>query len=325
MPGNRTANTNAKRQEPTMPKDQRAGTGIMPGEWHVPPDAVPQDKRAYDVADLLTIMAALRTPGTGCPWDLEQDFSSIAPHTIEEAYEVADAIDRGNVADLADELGDLLLQVIYHAQLGREAGAFDFPAVTDTLARKLIRRHPHVFGDAVARAASDVNSIWDGVKAEEKSGAPEGGTQAPVGGLLDDVPRNMPALARAQKIGRRVARVHFDWPDEAGALAKLDEEVAELKEAVADHRTGATSSRAAMAEELGDVLFTLAQVARKIGVDAEECLRQANRKFEGRWGKMEKMAADSDKPIEPAAYGLEGLQALWVRAKRASDNCPSED
>ncbi len=248
--------------------------------------------------DLVAVMAALRTPVTGCPWDLEQDFASIAPYTIEEAYEVADAIHRGDLVDLKEELGDLLLQVVYHARMAEEAGAFALPDVVDGITRKMVRRHPHVFGDADAKSPDHVDVIWARIKAEEKaqkaaekaaardrlapaSASPSDHT-APAASLLDDIAVALPGLTRAVKLQDKAAKVGFDWPDIGPVFAKLREEIAELEEVAtpADPRGEARvlspAERARIEEELGDMLFVVANVARHLKLDPEAALRGAN-------------------------------------------------
>ncbi|MBV9252061.1 MAG: nucleoside triphosphate pyrophosphohydrolase, partial [Acetobacteraceae bacterium] len=215
---------------------------------------------------LLDIMAALRDPATGCPWDKQQTFATIAPYTIEEAYEVADAIARGDVAALPDELGDLLFQVVYHARMAEEAGHFAFADVARTIADKMIRRHPHVFGDAAARDAASQSAAWEAQKSAERAARAEAG-------ILAGVPAALPALMRAAKLTARAARVGFDWPDAAAVLDKLDEEIAELRAELPEARTER------LADEVGDLLFVLANLARKLDLDPEVCLRQANLKF----------------------------------------------
>ena len=254
---------------------------------------------------LLWVMARLRAPEGGCPWDLEQDFSTIAPYTIEEAYEVADAIARGEMADLADELGDLLLQVVYHAQMAREAGHFDFEAVAERIAAKMIRRHPHVFGDAVVADAAEQTDAWEAAKAAERATRAAGG-----GSLLDDVPLALPALTRAAKLQKRAARAGFDWPDVEPVLAKLDEEIAELRAELAAGRTPARVS-----DELGDLLFAAVNLARHLGVDPEHALRATNRKFERRFRAIEQALAATGRRAEEAP--LDELEALWQQAKRS--------
>lgn len=257
-----------------------------------------------DISKLLDIMAALRDPTHGCPWDREQDFGSIAPYTIEEAYEVADAIDRGDLDALREELGDLLLQVVFHAQIARERGAFAFADVVAAICDKLVRRHPHVFGEARIASAAAQREAWEHHKAREQGRGPGGPVRA-----LDGVARALPALARAAKLGRRAGAVGFDWPDTQSVIAKIHEELAELEAA----RQAADSG--ALREELGDLLFATANLARHLDVDPEEALRRANRKFEVRFAEMEDQvrAAGGDW----RAFSAVELDALWRAAKRS--------
>ncbi|MEJ0019873.1 MAG: nucleoside triphosphate pyrophosphohydrolase [Acetobacteraceae bacterium] len=250
---------------------------------------------------LLDIMAALRDPETGCPWDKEQSFATIAPYTIEEAYEVADAIGRGDLAALPDELGDLLFQVVYHARMAEEIGQFDFAGVARAIADKMVRRHPHVFGDAAARDAAEQTMAWEAQKKRERAARSETGT-------LAGVPEGLPALARAAKLTARAARVGFDWPDAAAVLTKLDEEVAELRAEL----PGADPAR--LADEVGDLLFVLANLARKLHLDPEACLRQANAKFSRRFNQVEDRLADQGKTA--AEVSLDEMEALWVEIKK---------
>lgn len=248
--------------------------------------------------ELLAIMARLRTPDTGCPWDLAQDFQSLAPYTLEEAHEVVDVIERQAWEELPDELGDLLFQVVFQAQLGREQGLFTFDEVVKRINDKLIRRHPHVFTEGSAPIS------WEQIKAAERAQR-----QPSAAGALADVPLNLPALSRAQKLGGRAARVGFDWPDAAGVLAKVHEELGELEvELQTDLR-----SRARIAEELGDLLFSLTQLARHLELDAETSLRQAARKFETRFaGVEEKLQAQG---LAPAPEHGELMESLWSEVK----------
>ncbi len=255
---------------------------------------------------LLEVMARLRDPERGCPWDLEQDFATIAPYTIEEAYEVADAIARGDMADLEDELGDLLLQVVYHAQMAREAGRFDFETVTERIAAKMIRRHPHVFGDAKVADSSTQTRAWEESKALERRDRARVSGEPP--GVLDGIPLALPALARAQKLQRRAARVGFDWPDPAGVLAKIEEELAEVR---AELATDGPSPR--LTDEVGDLLFAAVNLARHFGVDAEAALRQTNAKFERRFQAIEQAVRATGRKLEDAS--LDELEALWQHAK----------
>jgi ATP diphosphatase len=254
-----------------------------------------------EIARLLGIMARLRDPDTGCPWDRVQDFASIAPYTIEEAYEVADAIARADFAALPDELGDLLFQVVYHARMAEEAGRFDFADVAAAIADKMVRRHPHVFGDEAAREAAAHSDAWEAQKAGERRARSESG-------VLDGVPVALPALTRAEKLTKRAARVGFDWPDAAAVLDKLDEEVAELRAELA----GADPDR--LEDELGDMLFVLANLGRKLGVDPEAALRRANAKFTARFTAVERQLAA--RGTSPADSSLEEMEAEWQEAKR---------
>ncbi len=249
---------------------------------------------------LLAIMAALRDPQTGCPWDQLQGFDSIAPYTIEEAYEVADAIARRDFAALPDELGDLLFQVVYHAQMAAEEGRFGFAEVARAIADKMVRRHPHVFGDAAARDAAAQTAAWEAQKRGERAARAETGT-------LAGIPVGLPALTRALKLTARAARVGFDWPDAEAVLAKLDEETAELRAEIG-------GDRARLADEMGDMLFVLANLARKLELDPEACLRQANMKFARRFGAVEaSLAAQGKTPGEASLAEMEGL---WQAVKR---------
>ena len=250
---------------------------------------------------LLDIMAALRDPATGCPWDREQTFDTIAPYTIEEAYEVADAIARRDFAALPDELGDLLFQVVYHARMAEEAGYFGFATVARAIGDKMIRRHPHVFGAAAARNAAAQTDAWETQKVAERAARAETGT-------LAGVPVGLPALTRAAKLTARAARVGFDWPDAAGVLDKLDEEIAELKAEL----PAADPSR--LTDEVGDLLFVLANLARKLNLDPETCLRHANDKFSRRFDAMERRLAAEGRDLK--GESLEAMEAAWREVKR---------
>jgi MazG family protein len=280
--------------------------------------ASPPDQRKT-IGDLLAVMAALRTPVTGCPWDLEQTFETIAPYTIEEAYEVHDAIERGNRGELRDELGDLLLQVVYHARMAEEENAFAFDDVVDAVTRKMIRRHPHVFGDEKARAATLQKGWWETIKAEEKAEKREDGAEVPArpASLLADIPLALPSLTRAVKLQAKAARVGFDWPSLGPVFAKMREELAELEEIAtpADPRGAATIEPAdpRIAEELGDLLFVIANVARHLAIDPETALRSANTKFTRRFAHIESRLAEQGK--QPADSTLEEMDALWDEAK----------
>ncbi|MCY4395743.1 MAG: nucleoside triphosphate pyrophosphohydrolase [Rhodospirillaceae bacterium] len=272
-----------------------------------PSPAADNAKAAAQIRRLLNIMAALRNPDGGCPWDLEQDFATIAPYTIEEAYEVADAIGRNDMADLQDELGDLLFQAVFHARMAEEAGAFDFADVARSIADKMERRHPHVFGEERVASVEAQSAAWEEHKARERvEKSQQGGDSASV---LDDVPAALPALLRAHKLGRRMARVGFDWPDALSITEKVTEELGELREEI---RHG-DESRAA--EELGDLLFTVAQVGRRLGIDPEEALRRANRKVERRFRSVEDSIRHDGRTV--AGLPMDDLERYWSEAKAA--------
>jgi nucleoside triphosphate diphosphatase len=264
-----------------------------------------------DISRLLEIMAALRTPGTGCPWDLQQDFASIAPYTIEEAYEVADAIARGDLTDLREEFGDLLLQVIFHARMAQEQGAFAFADVVATLTEKLVRRHPHVFGEAQGLTPSAVEGLWERIKSQEhkekrkaKPGRDEGGESA-----LAGVPVTLPALTRALKLQIKAARVGFDWNDPLAVLAKIREEADEIEAEIAN------GDRTAAQAEVGDLLFAVVNLARHLAIDPETALRGSNGKFERRFAAIERALAARGKT--PAQATLTEMEELWTAAKTA--------
>jgi nucleoside triphosphate diphosphatase len=263
-----------------------------------------------DISGLLDIMAALRTPETGCPWDLEQNFATIAPYTIEEAYEVADAIARGDLDDLRDELGDLLLQVVFHARMAEEQDAFAFGDVVEAISRKMIRRHPHVFADKNGRMTpSDVKGAWERIKAEEKADrAARRPDQASHKSLLSGVKAGQPALARAMELQRKASTVGFDWNDPRAVLRKIREEADEI-EAALDR-----DDKGGLAEETGDLLFALVNLARHVGVDPELALRRTNAKFERRFGYIEQALASRGRSLEDAT--LQEMDALWEEAKR---------
>lgn len=269
-------------------------------------DPLPTKER-HTLADLLEIMARLRHPEDGCPWDIEQDFSSIAPYTIEEAYEVADAIVREDMPALKDELGDLLLQVVYHARMAEEDGLFDFADVADAISNKMIRRHPHVFGDAVINTSEEQTETWESIKAAERAAKHgEANTQLP--SVLDDVPAGLPALKRAEKLQKRAARVGFDWPSFAPVLDKIREEISELE---VELDAGAPQDR--IEDELGDVLFAVVNLARKVKVEPGSALRQTNLKFEQRFRFIERMLSKEGRTPDDAS--LDEMEALWQRAK----------
>ncbi len=257
-----------------------------------------------NIEKLLEIMAALRHPQTGCPWDLEQDFSTIAPYTVEEAYEVADAIAEDDMPGLKGELGDLLLQVVFHARLAEEAGFFDFEAVAGGIADKMLRRHPHVFGTDEERAAGPQDGSWERIKAEER--AADGGEREDSSALAG-VAKALPALKRAQKLGERAASVGFDWPDTRGVEDKIREELDELAEAVGGR------SRDHIEEELGDLLYSVVNLSRHLDIDPEQALTAANRKFEARFRLMEQALADEGASMQ--GMELEALDQAWRRAK----------
>jgi ATP diphosphatase len=266
-------------------------------------------RQPYTVDDLLRVMERLRDPDTGCPWDLRQDFRSIVPSTLEECYELAEAIEHADYPHVAEELGDVLFQVIFYAQLGREQALFDFDTIVDTLVEKLVRRHPHVFAggdiEAVASALSsveDVRETWESIKEAERQAKSRPG-------ILADVPVALPALPRAQKLQRRAARVGFDWPEAGAVLGKLREEIDELERALAGEGPDA------IREEMGDLLFSCVNLARHLGLDAEASLRQASAKFEQRFRAMETLAAGTGGSLEN--MDGEALETLWEQAKAA--------
>jgi nucleoside triphosphate diphosphatase len=257
-----------------------------------------------DIIRLLEIMAALRTPGTGCPWDLEQNFATIAPYTLEEAYEVADAISRGDLDDLREELGDLLLQVVFHARMAEEQGAFDFGSVVEAITEKLLRRHPHVFGDQRGLSAKAVEGLWHRIKSEEKAAKPDRYT-----GALAGVPVALPALTRALKLQQKAGKVGFDWNDPLAVLAKIREEADEIE---ADVKNG---NRAAATAEIGDLLFAVVNLARHLDADPEATLRAANKKFERRFASIEGALAARGRT--PQQSTLAEMDALWDAVKAA--------
>ena len=271
-------------------------------------------KPSRDIDRLIEIMAALRTPGTGCPWDLEQDFASIAPYTVEEAYEVADAIARGDKLDLKDELGDLLLQVAFHARMAEEEGTFAFPDVVEAITSKLIRRHPHVFGDARDLSPAEVKTLWHRIKTEEK--AAKAAARAAAGlppqeeenSALAGVPHGLPALTRAWKLQARASSVGFDWNDARLVLGKIREETDEIDEALAG------GDKAAIQEEIGDLLFVIANLARHVDADPEACLNAANAKFERRFKGIEAALDAQGRTAKEAS--LDEMEALWQAVKR---------
>jgi ATP diphosphatase len=270
-------------------------------------------KPSRDISRLIEIMAALRDRETGCPWDVEQDFASIAPYTIEEAYEVADAIARKDMDDLRDELGDLLLQVVYHAQMADESAEFAFGDVVQAITEKMIRRHPHVFGDEKARSAGMAKGMWDSIKAEEKALKrasrvardldPEDHGQ----GYLDGVAIALPALTRALKLQEKAARVGFDWQEAAPILDKIEEEIGEFREALS------RGDEASMKDEFGDMLFALVNLGRHMKIDSEAALSGTNEKFRSRFHSVERALTASGQSLEQAT--LDDMEELWQQAK----------
>lgn len=269
--------------------------------------SVPAVKPSSDISRLIQIMAALRTPGTGCPWDLEQNFRTIAPYTLEEAYEVADAIERDDLAQLREELGDLLLQVVFHARMAEEQKAFDFADVVQTLTEKLIRRHPHVFADEQGYTAEAVKGLWERIKIEEKTAKTGRLNEA---GALAGVPLALPALTRALKLQDKAGRVGFDWNDPKAVLAKIREETEEIQAAL-----DAGNDPATTAAEVGDLLFAAVNLARHLNADPETLLRATNMKFQRRFASIEAALAQRGK--KPEQSDLAELDALWNEAKRA--------
>ncbi|OJA04195.1 nucleoside triphosphate pyrophosphohydrolase [Halomonas sp. QHL1] len=268
----------------------------------------------HGIDDLLTLMQVLRDREQGCPWDLRQNWDSIVPHTLEEAYEVADAIERRAFDELPGELGDLLFQVVYYAQFGAEEQRFDFADIVDTLTAKMLRRHPHVFPDGTLASrrppgvsaeevqTQQVNSRWEVLKAEERA---ERAVDTP--SVLDDVPRTLPALSRAAKLSKRAARVGFDWPDARGVVAKIREELAEVEEALA------AGDQQHAQEEVGDLLFAVTNLARTLNADPEQCLRATNAKFERRFRFVERELSAAQRPLTEAS--LDEMEAHWQAAK----------
>lgn len=250
---------------------------------------------------LINVMAALRDPETGCPWDKEQDFTTIAPYTIEEAYEVRAAIAAGEPEQLKDELGDLLFQVVYHARMAEERGWFKFDDVADAITQKMIRRHPHVFGNEASRSTAAQTAAWEAQKAAERANLAQHGA-------LDGVAEALPALKRAQKLTNRAARVKFDWPNAEAVLDKLAEEIAELRAELAEAKPDR------LADELGDLLFVLVNLARKLGQDAETCLEGANEKFIRRFSRVEALLAERGRT--PRDSTLDEMETLWATAKQ---------
>lgn len=301
--------------DPSMPDAVDAMVMSEPPPWNGVAGADAADNApgtdASGIGHLLAIMARLRDRDFGCPWDREQTFATIVPYTIEEAYEVADAVERADLVALKDELGDLLLQVVFHARMAEEQNAFRFADVVAAICDKLLRRHPHVFGGGMVHDAAAQTAAWEQHKAQERlSRAAANGPAAvqPAASVLDDVPRSLPALARAVKLQKRAGIIGFDWPSAREALTKFTEELAELENAIA------AADAAQIHDEIGDLLFTCANVARKLGIDAEAALRQANQKFERRFRALEQHLATDSQDTEPLS--LAALEALWQQVKR---------
>ncbi len=267
------------------------------------------DGRDGAIADLIEVMRRLRQPEGGCPWDIVQTFDTIAPYTVEEAYEVADAIARKDMAGLKEELGDLLFQSVYHARMAEEAGHFKFEDVVQAICEKMIRRHPHVFGDESLRNADDHMSKWEEHKAAERAAKKAAGAVEALPSALDDIPSNMPELKHAEKLQKRAARVGFDWPEAQQVLDKIDEEVGEIKEVFATN--GGPDK---LEDEIGDLLFACVNLARKVNIDPGMALRRTNLKFERRFRRIEELLAAERKT--PAQATLDEMEALWVQAKR---------
>ncbi|MCO7244961.1 MULTISPECIES: nucleoside triphosphate pyrophosphohydrolase [Halomonadaceae] len=273
----------------------------------------------YSLDDLLTLMQVLRDHEQGCPWDIKQDWDSIVPHTLEEAYEVADAIERRAFDELPGELGDLLFQVVYYAQFGAEEQRFDFHDIVDTLTAKMLRRHPHVFPDGTLSSrrppgvsaedvqTQQVNSRWESLKAAERDERAGADSASAAASVLDDVPRTLPALSRAAKLSKRAARVGFDWPDSQGVLAKIREELDEVEEALA------AGDSVHAQEEVGDLLFAVTNLARTMGANPEQCLRNTNAKFERRFRFVERELEAAGRPLTDAS--LDEMESHWLAAK----------
>ena len=260
--------------------------------------------KSSKIDELLLIMQKLRTPETGCPWDLKQNFKSIAAYTIEEAYEVVDAIERDDMDDLKDELGDLLLQVVFHARMAEEAGLFDFHDVAQAVSEKMMRRHPHVFADETGKSIDDVKNNWEVIKAKEKEAKTGNVPQS----LLEDIPSALPGMTRSVKLQKRAARVGFDWPEISQVFDKLDEELAELRQEIEQN-----GSSERLLDEMGDVMFVIANLARHLRIDPEQASRAGNQKFTNRFNDMEKQAEASGKDM--GSLTLDELETMWQSAK----------
>lgn len=257
------------------------------------------------LAKLLGIMEQLRDPDSGCPWDRQQNFKSIVKHTIEEAYEVADAIDQGDMAQIKDELGDLLFQVVFYAQLGKEQGEFDFEAIAQTISDKLVRRHPHVFAHSESKTDDQLNTQWEQIKAQER--AAKGGVDDP--SILANIPVGLPPLIRAQKLQKKCATVGFDWPDVAPVVDKIHEEIQE----VMDEVQASEPDQQAIEEEVGDLLFSVVNLSRHLQVDAQTALRKANSKFAKRFAKVE--AVFAQRTVKLAEASLNEMEKVWQEIK----------
>jgi ATP diphosphatase len=274
---------------------------VVPLFYYLPAPSGKMYSMAYSLDDLLRIMAALRDPEAGCPWDRKQTFATIAPYTLEEAYEVADAIAQGDMHELREELGDLLFQIVFYAQMGKEQGVFEFADVVEAICEKLVRRHPHVFEDTQFEDDEALHAAWEAEKKRER--AAKGKDES----VLDGVARALPALLRAQKLQKRAARVGFDWQDVSGVLAKLREEIDELEAEI-----GSDQQRAR--QEYGDMLFAMVNLARHLGIDAEDALREANTKFERRFRGVEQRVSQTGQGMHE--LDLETLDAHWDAVKR---------
>jgi len=290
------------------PASTRSGGGGGPASSQTEDRSLPSSGDPW--RDLVTLMARLRTPGTGCPWDIEQTFETIAPYTIEEAYEVADAIERKDMGELKCELGDLLFQSVFHARMAEEAGHFTIDDVVRGLVDKMVDRHPHVFGDKVIHSADAQTGAWEVMKAAERARKAEKAKDGP-SSALDGVALALPALMRAEKLTKRAGRVGFDWPAPEPVLEKLQEEIGELEEAI----SAPVKDQAHIAEELGDMLFVVANLCRKLSVDPEEALRNANAKFVKRFSGMEELARKRGQDF--ARLTLDEQEALWTDVKKA--------
>jgi tetrapyrrole methylase family protein/MazG family protein len=271
----------------------------------------------YTFSDLVAIMAKLRAPN-GCPWDREQSHESLIPYLIEESHEFIDAVERKDFANMREELGDVLLQVVFHAEVAREAGTFDVNGVIQDIAEKLVRRHPHVFAEAKADTADEVVTQWDKIKKAEKSGGPGGGADAETAlpSLLDGIPRSLPPFAKALKISKKAVKAGFEWPHWTGVVAKVREELAEFEAEAVTHEKSENRDR--LEAEMGDILFSIVNLGRTFDIDPERALARTNARFTARFQAMEKMSAEAGRPFE--SHSLEEMEALWTRAKTAERN-----